>query len=365
VVGIATDGERALQKVAETQPDLVIMDIVIPGELDGIETADLVRAHFKIPVIYLTAYADSATLERAKVTAPYGYVLKPFQPQELNTAIQIALVRHHTELYRLNQLRRSISSSLPHEINTPLHGIIGFTNFIQKNYDSLSSTEILEMLQDIQNSAIWLEQTCKNFLLHAKLAILATEDQEIQKLRMELTHTVKFLIEYWAKQKAEGFDRTNDLVFEIQDCTIQISENYLQKILEEVLDNAFKFSKLGTPVLVQGFSEEQLFKLLIRDRGQGISLEQIAELGAYVQFGRKHYEQKGVGLGLIISQQLIHLHGGELTIESIPGEGTTVMIQFPIASCESITETFDSEPSDAVEPCNATLPPKSPKVGGL
>ena len=101
VVGSAISCEGALEKLgaltSEQAPDLVMMDINIKGERDGIETAALVRERFHIPIIYLTAYADAPTLERAKATGPFGYLLKPFEERELYTAIEMGLYKHRAE----------------------------------------------------------------------------------------------------------------------------------------------------------------------------------------------------------------------------------------------------------------------------
>jgi PAS domain S-box-containing protein len=97
VTGIAKAGEIALQKIAELRPSLVLMDIHLAGKMDGIETAGQVKAKFKIPVIFLTAHADEELIKRAKVTEPYGYLLKPFNERELYTAIEMALHKHSLE----------------------------------------------------------------------------------------------------------------------------------------------------------------------------------------------------------------------------------------------------------------------------
>ena len=81
----------------EKRPDLVLMDIVLQGEMDGIETASQIRSRFDIPVVYLTAYSDEKILGRAKITEPYGYIIKPFTERELNINIEIALYKHKAE----------------------------------------------------------------------------------------------------------------------------------------------------------------------------------------------------------------------------------------------------------------------------
>lgn len=97
VAGIASSGEDALHTIAESRPDLVLMDIHLQGEMDGIETAEQIQTQFEIPVIYLTASSDDESLERARVTNPFGYLLKPFSESELRVTIEIALYKHETE----------------------------------------------------------------------------------------------------------------------------------------------------------------------------------------------------------------------------------------------------------------------------
>lgn len=102
VSAVASSGEQALIEVAANIPDLVLMDIVLSGELDGIKTAAQIRSRYNIPVIYLTAYADAKTLEQAKLTEPFGYIVKPFNDRELRTTVEIALYKSKME----NKLRQ-------------------------------------------------------------------------------------------------------------------------------------------------------------------------------------------------------------------------------------------------------------------
>jgi CheY-like chemotaxis protein len=94
VAGSAANGKDAIAKIEKTKPDLVLMDIHIQGPMDGIDVAEHIFTQFDIPVSYLTAYADETTLERAKSTMPYGYILKPFEERNLQTTIEMALYRH-------------------------------------------------------------------------------------------------------------------------------------------------------------------------------------------------------------------------------------------------------------------------------
>ncbi len=97
VPAVFDTGEEAIVKAGEIQPNLVLMDIILKGKMDGVEAAELIRSRYDIPVIYLTASSDSSTFQRAKVTEPFGYILKPFQEAVLRTTIEIALYKHEIE----------------------------------------------------------------------------------------------------------------------------------------------------------------------------------------------------------------------------------------------------------------------------
>lgn len=119
VPAVVYSGEDAIRKAGELQPDLVLMDIRLEGDMDGIDAAEQIRERLGIPVIYLTAYSDSSTVQRAKITEPSGYILKepfgfihkPFEESELNTAIEITLYRHKIER-RLREHEQWLSAIL-------------------------------------------------------------------------------------------------------------------------------------------------------------------------------------------------------------------------------------------------------------
>jgi two-component system, cell cycle sensor histidine kinase and response regulator CckA len=103
VPAIAFSGEEAVKKVLDTRPDLVLMDIVLKGQMSGVEAVEHIRSRCNVPVVYVTAYADETTVRRAKVTEPFGYILKPFDAREVQTTIEIALYKHRMD----KQLRAS------------------------------------------------------------------------------------------------------------------------------------------------------------------------------------------------------------------------------------------------------------------
>jgi len=115
VVGMAASGAEAIELASEREPDIILMDIRLEGDMDGIEASKLIRARFAIPVIFLTAYTDERTLDRAKEVEPFGYILKPFKERELYTTIDIALYKNSIDK-KLRKQERLFSAML-HSIN--------------------------------------------------------------------------------------------------------------------------------------------------------------------------------------------------------------------------------------------------------
>ncbi|WP_051261829.1 HD domain-containing phosphohydrolase [Desulfovibrio inopinatus] len=111
VVGLATEGQQAVEMTMSLKPDLVLMDIMLDGEMDGIDTACELRNNIDIPVVYLTAFTDDVTLHRAKISEPFGYIIKPFEDRELHTTIEMAIYKHRLES-RLLQNERWLSTTL-------------------------------------------------------------------------------------------------------------------------------------------------------------------------------------------------------------------------------------------------------------
>ena len=131
VTGVAASGAQALKLVEESSPDLILMDIMLEGDMDGIDAAAIINKNHDIPIIYLTAYADNDTLKRAKITEPFGYIIKPFEDRELNLTIEMALYKHRAES-TLNENRRWLKTTFDSiddaVITTDHHGRIKSMN---------------------------------------------------------------------------------------------------------------------------------------------------------------------------------------------------------------------------------------------
>jgi two-component system, sensor histidine kinase and response regulator len=332
----AANGKVGIKMAIAQIPDLILCDMMMP-EIDGQGVLKALRAEpvtATIPFIFLTAKAEKTDIRLGMEQGADDYITKPCTPQELLKAIAIRLEKHQAISRKsqktLDELRSNISMSLPHELRTPLNAILGFSELILSEYSLLEESEILEMIGHIQVSGHRLYRLIQNFLLYADLQIAATNPERIEEMRNSEFSCVKSLLSEKARQQAKQANRTEDLQLNLQDSSVAIDAMRLTKILEELLDNAFKFSSEGTPIFVSTLVENQTFILCVKDQGRGMTADQIAQLEAYMQFDRKHYQQAGLGLGLAIVQRLAELHGGELKIESSPHQETIVSVYLPV-----------------------------------
>ena len=200
-----------------------------------------------------------------------------------------------------------------------------------EDYDILETTDAMEMLENIHSAAERLYRLTQNFLLYAELELTAADPDRVAALRnSRATCEAEVTIALAAHSVADKVLRAPDLKTELQEGTVRISELKLKKIIEEIVDNAFKFSSDRTPVYLTGQLLENSYEIRVTNEGRGLTPEAIQDIGAYMQFERKLYEQQGSGLGLMIAKRLIELHGGTLTIDSIPDQKTTIQISLPL-----------------------------------
>lgn len=335
VIG-AENGKVGVQLAYEELPDLVICDVMMP-ELDGYGVLCQLRenpATLTVPFIFLTAKASKEDLRLGMELGGDDYLTKPFTRKELLGAVTTRLVKQQAverkSQEKLDELRSTITHALPHELRTPLNAILNNAQLLMEDYDQTERDEALEMLQEIYVSGERLYRLIQNFLLYAELSRIEKDPQRARALlnRSEKSLT-RDLIEGVALKAATDAKRQTDLRLELKEAEVSLSPSKLKKILEEIIDNALKFSNFGTPIQVRTHRDENAFNLFVIDNGRGMSAEQITNVGAYMQFERKMYAQDGSGLGLTIAKMMVELHGGELKIESIPGKQTIVHVILP------------------------------------
>ena len=336
---IAENGEMGIEMAKNHQPDLILCDVMMP-KLDGFGVVQALRQNpitSTIPLIFLTAKVDRLSLRQGMDLGADDYLTKPFTLDELINAVKARLSKQTLIQKDVNQeldkFRSNITRSLPHELLTPLNGILGMSDLLSNYYDTMDADEVQSCLADIKTSSERLHRLIQNFLLFAQLELFQSNPQQSQIWQNRLSKTTTnpvSIIEKITQNIAQQIGRTDDLQLSLKEASVCISEEDLEKITEEIVDNAFKFSQKGSLVTVQNTLEDNKFILTVTNQGRGMSSEQIAQIGAYIQFERKLYEQQGSGLGLVIAKRMTELYNGELEIQSTLNEKTIVSICLPL-----------------------------------
>jgi two-component system sensor kinase len=330
----AADGQEGLDLVKKTLPDLILCDVMMP-KLSGFEVLTALRQDpdlATIPFILLTAKADRAAMRQGMELGADDYLTKPFSLAELlgaiNTRLTQAQQRQNKTRTQLEELRQHITRSLPHELLTPLNGILGSTELLTTFYDSLSKEEILESVVDIKSSGERLHRLVQNFLLMADLDLLTASPDRLAAWQSRLGESIDLLaiLNQVVGRLRPKQPRIADVVMVITPMKVKIAEPDFGKIIEELLDNAFKFSLPGTPIQITATIQGNRCQLSLQDRGRGMNPQEQQRIGAYIQFQRSIYEQQGSGLGLSLAKRLTELYGGSLAIASEPGQGTTITL---------------------------------------
>lgn len=345
----ATNGQIGLETASAKLPDLIICDVNLP-QLDGYGVLKALHSNpstTTIPFIFLSARASRSAQRQGMDLGADDYIPKPFTRQELLNAIRGRLNRRQGlaqhSAQQLEQLRRNLTMALPHELRTPLQGIMTSAELLGECWETLDRQEIREISESIRISASRLHDLIQKFLLYTKLDLATHDPDDFHRWYSPITEKSDTLIATLARQIAKQYHRPGDLKLELCEAKISISEKWLVTLVREIVDNAFKFSghtsqaKTKDTILLKSRINGNLWQLAIKDHGRGMSPEQIRALGAYMQFDRQQYEQQGSGLGLAIAERIAKIYNGTVTIKSTVGVGTTVIVTFPTATSEQIS----------------------------
>ena len=376
VSAVVSMGEEAQKKAGEDKPDLVLMDIQLAGDIDGIEAAGRIRDRFNIPVVYLTAYGDTEILERAKNTEPSGYLLKPYEINELNNTIEIALHKQKSEevLQKANiqleqrvgkytaeldkaneqvkqeiQARKQMEKTLQqaqkmealgtlaggiaHDFNNILGAIIGHAE-IMEMFEIPKDSDMHDSLQQVLNAGYRAKDLVQQILTFSRqteqekrpLRIVPIVKEAIRLLRATLPATIEI------RQHIDGTEHTifadptqmHQILMNL--CTnaghaMRKTGGLLEVSLTEVDINT------GENGMLRGLQPGSYVRLDIRDTGHGMTPDVMNRI--FDPYFTTKEKGEGTGLGLSVVLGIVKSHGGSITVESRLGEGCTFHVYLP------------------------------------
>ncbi|HZL41699.1 MAG TPA: ATP-binding protein [Verrucomicrobiae bacterium] len=351
VCGSARRGEDAVALARERRPDLVLMDIRLAGAMDGVEAAEMICHELGLPVIYLTAHSDGPTLQRAKVTEPFGYILKPFETRELETHIEMALYKHKTEralraaqvklqahadelektvARRTAKLQETVtelehfSYAITHDMRAPLRAMQSFAGLLELECAGCECILSQTYFQRIKIASSRLDQLITDSLNYSNAI-----RQEFTLEPVDLDELLNGLVDTYPNLQSDKAD----IHLEANLPTVFGNQAALTQCFSNLLGNAVKFTKPGARPQIRVWAQEpsplnshplannrQQLRIWVEDQGIGIPQDSHQRIFGMFQRAAKGYDGTGIGLALV--HKVIHRMGGEVGVESVEGQGS-------------------------------------------
>jgi signal transduction histidine kinase len=335
VVATTDSADLAVSAALQHQPDLILMDIRLRGEVTGIEAAAQIKESIPIPLIFLTAHADSATLKQATTTQPFGYVVKPFDNEDLITAIETALNRHQSEraLQRalaegqeLTRLKAQFVAIVSHEFRNPLSVMLTAIDLLE-DYDQQLS---------LDKKAKYFRQARASIALMSHLLedVLILGDLEATKLQCyPAPLNVSTFCQGLISEIQSSFGHAHTIHFIETAAELptmpQADEKLLRHILGNLLSNAVKYSPAECPITLTLTYQPAHLVFCIEDHGMGIPAEDQENLFTSFHRGSNVKNIQGTGLGLSIVKHCVDVHKGKISVQSQVGVGTALTVIIP------------------------------------
>lgn len=335
VPAIASTAEDAISLAATHKPDLILMDIQLGGPMDGVDAARRIHADQGTPVVYLTAYSDEHTLERAKSAQPFGYLLKPFEERELYTTVEVALYKHAAETERATleeQLRQSqkmeaigqLTAGVAHHFNMMLQGIVGNLDLAADD----APDSLRPFLEDASYDADRAARLVRQLMMFYRQEQSDHAAVDLKALMSEVTSMCRGI-----------FPRSIHIELDLPEQLPLVAGNHGQ--LRQCLTNLCANSR--DAVTVKGAQEARIIlratPLHIENQGRDVVRVDVVDdgIGMDEETRERIFEplfttkQSGspAGLGLASTYGILRDHGGWIECDSTAGKGTTMSLFLP------------------------------------
>jgi len=358
-LAISRNGSQALTMLDDIQPDLILLDIMMP-DLDGFKVCRTLKDNPRtkeIPIIFLTAKEETEDLVQAFELGAVDYVTKPFNGLELLARVQthldlkfardtqkellikleeklMEIKENNEKLEELNKIKNEFLGMAAHDLRNPL-GVIQVTSeylLISDLNDNLSEEQI-DLLREINTSSEYMRD-----MLNELLDITAIEAGQL-KLEIKVEDYITFLKHIIKLNKPLADRKEISLGLDVNGIIPPMSfdRNKITQVLNNLITNAIKFSWPDTEITVEVRKEQDYIITGIIDQGQGIPSDEINNM--FKPFQKTSVKatagERSTGLGLAITKKIVEGHGGKISVESLVGKGTKFYFTLPVVSLES------------------------------
>lgn len=332
-VSSASDGIEGYQSAVNQKPDLIISDIMMPNS-DGYELLNKLRedSNFAaIPFVFLTAKTNYEDVRKGMNLGADDYIQKPFTIRDILDSVKTNLNKSKKLDVKLNELRESIALYIPHELRTPLASILGYTELLREELkETEASPTVKWIINSISEAGIRLNDVINKFIRYAEIAASSEDPVFLKKIKEEIIPSCEVSIRVTAHRVGFQFNRSEDIEYEINDSQLGMIPGHFEMIIEELVQNAVKYSKPASKIKIIAQASGKIFNISVTDFGIGMTSEQIEKISAFSQFDRKLNEIGGNGLGLATIKKIINMYEGTFIITSEPKKFTTVTIGIPL-----------------------------------
>ncbi len=325
----AEDGDLGIKLINRIKPDLILCDIMMP-KVDGYGVLEAVRNTTSIsdtPFLFLTAKTSKEDLNRGMELGADDYIMKPFTIDQLLNRVVTRLNKRAEVLKKFESAGTSDSSAIPlgDRVSEPLKSINTMSDLIMREHYNMEKEELVEFCTLIHRSGLELKEILTKASNYLSMEQLQRNPERLAELKHESCSTVP-VVEEVAKKVAERMKRSEDLLTSIDPVAILFPEFYLKQVLEEVIDNAFRYSNFGKLVKVSSAIQGDLVELKVADEGIGMSEANMERVQRGVE--KDNLKMGAVSLGLPNVKSLLRLFDAEISIHAQAGIGTQIKLIF-------------------------------------
>lgn len=328
----AADGKLGVASAISSGPDLIICDITMP-ELDGFGVLKALREDPRTaltPFIFLTAKVTNDDRRLGMEEGADDFITKPYNPDELVRSVRRRLEKRNRQIEetrrRSEEVRRAIAASVPPKLLEAIDRFTTVTDLLAGE-GAPQNSQGSAIDQTVAQESARVQRIVRRLQLYVQLPQLYGSRFELAG-NGSLAQTGPAL-ERAAREVCRSWKREADLVMVMEPAQLPLREEYTVLLVEELVDNACKFSAPGTPIEVTCRGQREFWSLAVSNQGTGLSADQIARIGAFQQFWNGTTKPRGLGLGLALTQGIARLHGCEFAIES-GAETTTATVLVPL-----------------------------------
>ncbi|HAT51332.1 MAG: hybrid sensor histidine kinase/response regulator [Nitrospirae bacterium] len=327
---VAKNGFEALKRAkSHPPPDLILLDIMMP-ELDGFAVCRQLqeeKSSAGIPIIMVTGMDNPGDETRGLQMGAVDFIRKPFNADAVMARIRIhlELLRQRERLVELNDLKNKFLGMAAHDLRSPLHSICGLSDMLL--HLELTEDERRRFITTILNVGLQMRNLVNDLL---DVSVIESGAFEIHRQSGSFEEFLPSRIELFrfaAEKKAIRFN-----VHLSEPRVAQFDEDRMSQVVDNLISNAIKFSNAGTQVTIRTGHDETKIWLQVEDQGPGLSEEDQACLfGAFQKLSaRPTGQEKSIGLGLAIAKKIVDAHHGEITVQSVVGEGSVFTVSIPM-----------------------------------